>query len=75
MEAVQGCIASNFPDLRIILAHPSFPWQEETPSVATRKPNAYIDLSGWSPKYFLPILVRYIDSICRTRCCSARTGR
>jgi uncharacterized protein len=23
----------------------------------------YIDLSGWSPKYFPPILVRYVNSI------------
>jgi predicted TIM-barrel fold metal-dependent hydrolase len=40
-----------------------FPWQEEALSVATHKPNVYIDLSGWSPKYFPPILVRYINSI------------
>jgi len=32
--------------------HPSFPWQEEALAVATHKPNVYIDLSGWSPKYF-----------------------
>src|SRR5947208_2430091 len=56
-------VASDFPDLKIILAHPSFPWQEEALSVATHKPNVYIDLSGWSPKYFPPILVRYINSI------------
>ncbi|MDP3078854.1 amidohydrolase family protein, partial [Bradyrhizobium sp.] len=56
-------VAADFPDLRIILAHPSFPWQEEALSVATHKPNVYIDLSGWSPKYFPPILVRYINSI------------
>jgi predicted TIM-barrel fold metal-dependent hydrolase len=56
-------VAVDFPELRIILAHPSFPWQEEALSVATHKPNVYIDLSGWSPKYFPPILVRYINSI------------
>ena len=55
-------VAADFPDLTIILAHPSFPWQEEALSVATHKPNVYIDLSGWSPKYFPPILVRYINS-------------
>ena len=53
----------DFPDMPIIMAHPSFPWQEEALSVATHKPNVYIDLSGWSPKYFPPILVRYINSI------------
>jgi predicted TIM-barrel fold metal-dependent hydrolase len=56
-------VAADFPDMPIILAHPSFPWQEEALSVATHKPNVYIDLSGWSPKYFPPILVRYINSI------------
>jgi predicted TIM-barrel fold metal-dependent hydrolase len=56
-------VAADFPDLKIILAHPSFPWQEEALSVATHKPNVYIDLSGWSPKYFPPILVRYINSV------------
>ena len=45
-------VAADFPDLKIILAHPSFPWQEEALSVATHKPNVYIDLSGWSPKVF-----------------------
>ena len=50
-------VAVDFPDMPIILAHPSFPWQEEALSVATHKPNVYIDLSGWSPKYFPPILV------------------
>jgi predicted TIM-barrel fold metal-dependent hydrolase len=56
-------VAVDFPDMPIILAHPSFPWQEEALSVATHKPNVYIDLSGWSPKYFPPILVRYVNSI------------
>ena len=56
-------VAADFPDMKIILAHPSFPWQEEALSVATHKPNVYIDLSGWSPKYFPPILVRYTNTL------------
>ncbi|POF30905.1 amidohydrolase family protein [Roseibium marinum] len=56
-------VAADFPDMPIILAHPSFPWQEEALSVATHKPNVYIDLSGWSPKYFPPILVQYANTI------------
>jgi hypothetical protein len=56
-------VAADFPDMKIILAHPSFPWQEEALSVATHKPNVYIDLSGWSPKYFPPILVQYANSL------------
>ena len=55
-------VAVDFPDMKIIIAHPSFPWQENALMVATHKPNVYIDLSGWSPKYFPPILVQYIQS-------------
>jgi uncharacterized protein len=56
-------VAADFPDMPIILAHPSFPWQEEALSVATHKPQVYIDLSGWSPKYFPPILVQYANTL------------
>jgi uncharacterized protein len=56
-------LAVDFPDMPIIMAHPSFPWQDEAISVCLHKPQVYIDLSGWSPKYFPPILVRYINSI------------
>ncbi|WP_020667490.1 4-hydroxyphenyl-beta-ketoacyl-CoA hydrolase [Amycolatopsis nigrescens] len=56
-------VAVDFPELRIILAHPSFPWQDEALAVATHKPYVYIDLSGWSPKYFPPLLVRYANSL------------
>ena len=56
-------VAVDFPDMPIILAHPSFPWQEEALSVATHKPQVYIDLSGWSPKYFPPILVQYANTL------------
>jgi len=51
-------VAARHPDLQIVMAHPSVPWQDEALSVATHKANAWIDLSGWSPKYFAPSLVR-----------------
>jgi len=60
-------VAADFPDLRIVIAHPSFPWQEEALAVATHKPNVHIDLSGWSPKYFPPILVRYANTLLREK--------
>jgi uncharacterized protein len=60
-------IAADLPELEIILAHPSFPWQEEALAVATHKPNVYIDLSGWSPKYFPEILIRYINTLLRDK--------
>ena len=56
-------VAADFPDMPIILAHPSFPWQEEALAVATHKPQVHIDLSGWSPKYFPPILVQYANTL------------
>ncbi|WP_425501314.1 amidohydrolase family protein [Phytoactinopolyspora mesophila] len=56
-------VAVDFPDLTIICAHPSVPWQDEALSVATHKPNVFIDLSGWSPKYFPPQLVRQANSL------------
>jgi len=56
-------VAVDFPDMPIIMAHPSFPWQEEALSVALHKPQVYIDLSGWSPKYFSPSLVQYANTL------------
>jgi predicted TIM-barrel fold metal-dependent hydrolase len=60
-------VAVDFPDMQIILAHPSFPWQEEALSVAQHKPNVYIDLSGWSPKYFPKILIQYANSMLKKK--------
>jgi len=60
-------VAVDFPDMPIILAHPSFPWQEEALSVALHKPQVYIDLSGWSPKYFPPILIQYANTLLKNK--------
>jgi uncharacterized protein len=60
-------VAADFPDLKIIIAHPSFPWQDEALAVALHKPLVYIDLSGWSPKYFPPQLVRYANTLLRDK--------
>jgi uncharacterized protein len=60
-------VAVDFPELKIVLAHPSFPWQDEAISVALHKQQVYIDLSGWSPKYFPPQLVRYANTQLRER--------
>jgi hypothetical protein len=58
-------VAAEFPELDIILAHPSFPWQDEALAIAVHKPNVYIDLSGWSPKYFPQNLVQYTNTLLR----------
>jgi uncharacterized protein len=60
-------VAVDFPDLKIIIAHPSFPWQDEALAVATHKPLVHIDLSGWSPKYFPPQLVRYANTLLKDK--------
>ncbi|GLZ54756.1 amidohydrolase family protein [Actinomycetospora sp. NBRC 106378] len=51
-------VAADFAELTIVMAHPSVPWQDAAISVATHKANVFIDLSGWSPTYFPPQLVR-----------------
>ncbi len=56
-------VAADFPELRIIMAHPAWPWQEEQLAVLVHKPNVYMDLSGWSPKYFQPSLVQYANTL------------
>ena len=56
-------VAVDFPQMKIVLAHPSWPWQDEALSVCLHKPNVYIDLSGWSPKYFSPQLVQYANTL------------
>ncbi len=58
-------VAADFPQLTIVLAHPSVPWQDEAISIATHKANVYIDLSGWSPKYFPPQLIRAANTMLR----------
>jgi predicted TIM-barrel fold metal-dependent hydrolase len=60
-------VAADFPTLQIVMAHPSVPWQDEAISVATHKHNTWIDLSGWSPKYFPEQLVRAANSFLRER--------
>jgi uncharacterized protein len=52
-------VAVDFPHLKIVMAHPSFPWQDEALSVALHKPQVSIDLSGWSPRLLPHELVRH----------------
>lgn len=60
-------VAIDFPDMQIVIAHPSWPWQDEALSVAMHKPNVWIDLSGWSPKYFPQQLVQYANTLLKDR--------
>jgi len=40
-------VASDFPDLNIVLAHVGVPWQDETLMIASKNPNVSVDVSGW----------------------------
>lgn len=60
-------VAARHPDLAIIFAHPSVPWQDEANSIARHKTNVFIDLSGWSPKYFPESLVQLANGALQDR--------
>ena len=42
-------------------------WFHGSQSLAMHKPNVWIDLSGWSPKYFPPQLVQYANTLLKDR--------
>jgi len=54
-------LAADFPNLKIILCHPSFPWMNEALAVVTHKANVYMDLSGWHPRFFNDELLKRIN--------------
>jgi len=56
-------LAADFPRLRIIAAHPGWPWSSELLAVARHKGNVSIDLSGWGPKYLPEEVFRYANSV------------
>jgi predicted TIM-barrel fold metal-dependent hydrolase len=60
-------VAVDFPELRLIMAHPSFPWQDVALSVAGTREHVYIDLSGWSPRYFPPQLIQHANTILKNK--------
>jgi hypothetical protein len=51
-------LAADHPNLTIIGAHPSWPWEQEMIAILQHKPNVYNDLSGWSPRYIPPALLK-----------------
>jgi predicted TIM-barrel fold metal-dependent hydrolase len=53
-------VAADFPELTIIGAHPSWPWQDEMLAVVQHKTNVWIDLSGWSPRRWSPDLTKAV---------------
>ena len=56
-------IAARYPELRIIMAHPAWPWHDDQLAVVRHKGNVYMDLSGWAPKYFPPSVVQNANTL------------
>jgi hypothetical protein len=60
-------VAADFPELTIICAHPAWPWTDVAIAMAVHKANVFVDLSGWSPKYFPPQLLREVNGRLRDK--------
>ncbi|HUI86978.1 MAG TPA: amidohydrolase family protein [Nitrososphaerales archaeon] len=60
-------VCQNFPDLRVVMAHFGWPWPDVAVAVALRNPNAFIDISGWRPKYIPQSLLPYMNGILQDR--------
>jgi len=54
-------VAIDCPDMQIVMAHPAFLGKTKHSSVATHKPNVWIDLVGLESQ----VLSQAIDSICQ----------
>lgn len=55
-------IACDFPELKLIGIHTGWPWVEEMISVAWKHKNVYIGSDAYSPKYWKPEFVHFINS-------------
>jgi predicted TIM-barrel fold metal-dependent hydrolase len=56
-------IAARYPELRIIIAHPAWPWHDDQLAVMRHKGNVYMDLSGWAPKYFPESIIQNANTL------------
>lgn len=56
-------VAADFPDMTVVMAHPAVPFTDVALSIAGHKPNVYMDLSGWGPRYLPPNLVRQASNL------------
>ena len=61
-------LAADFPELKILAAHPGWPWHEELLAIALHKPNVYFDLSGYAPKYIPANVLHYANTLLSEKC-------
>jgi len=55
-------LAKDFPRMKILAAHPGWPWVEETIGVVTHKKNVYVDTSGYLAEQLPEIFQKAIGS-------------
>jgi predicted TIM-barrel fold metal-dependent hydrolase len=53
-------VAADHPELTLVGAHPSWPWQDEMLAITQHKANVWVDLSGWSPRRWSPELTKAV---------------
>jgi uncharacterized protein len=53
-------VAKDFPRMKILAAHPGWPWVEETIGVVTHKKNVFVDTSGYLAEQLPEIFVKAI---------------
>jgi predicted TIM-barrel fold metal-dependent hydrolase len=54
-------IACDFPELKLVGIHTGWPWVEEMISVAWKHKNVYIGSDAYSPRYWKPEFVHFIN--------------
>lgn len=55
-------VAQDFPKLRMTMAHFGWPWHDLALAIAWDRPNVYIDIADWRPKYIPPQVVQFMNS-------------
>lgn len=54
-------VCQRFPDLKVVMAHFGWPWSDVAIAIALRNQNAYLDVSGWKPRYLPPNVLSYMN--------------
>ena len=67
-------LARDFPKMKIIAAHPGWPWEQELIGVVTHKKNLFVDTSGYLAEQLPEIFQKPSAAGCKTKRCSAPTS-
>ncbi len=53
-------VAADFPKLRIVMAHPSWPYEDIAIGITLHKPNVFMELSSFRPKFYPDSIKKYL---------------